>query len=152
MTQQSIPPSGRPLAHWQPRPSAVVLAGGSAVALGSLMPFISVSGIGLGVTPAAKATSVVFGLIVVALGITMRHAAQESARRIASAAALCLCCLGALGYVAFIATGIIGWPVQDSLGNSYTVTFSPDIGILLAVAGCAGGSYAATRALKQRAA
>lgn len=64
------------------------------------MPFISVSGIGLGVTPTAKAASVVFGLVVVALGITMRHGAQESARRIASAAALCLCGLGALGYAA----------------------------------------------------
>jgi hypothetical protein len=150
MTQQSNPQSGFQQAQWQPRPSAVILAGGSAVVLGSLMPFVSVSSIGLGVTPPAKATSVVFGLIVVALAITMRRAAQEHARRSASVAALCLSGLGALGYTAFIAVGIIGWPVQDSLGNSYTVTFSPNLGILLAVAGCVAASCAAVRALKHR--
>ena len=143
-------PRGWQADRTQLSPAAVVLAGGSAVVLGSLLPFISVSDIGVGVTPPAKAMSMVFGLIVVALGITLRRVAQESARRIAGVATFVVSGLGALGYAGFIAAGMIGWPMQDSFGDSYTVTFSPDIGVLLSVAGCVAASLAAVRLLKHR--
>jgi len=36
-------------------------------------------------------------------------------------------------------------PVQDPFGDATSLTFSPDIGIILAVAGCASAYVAAIR-------
>jgi hypothetical protein len=48
-------------------------------------------------------------------------------------------------YVSFILAGITGVPVQDPFGDTTSLTFSPDIGIILAVAGCAAAYVAAIR-------
>jgi hypothetical protein len=114
------------------------------------MPFVSYSGIGLDMSGGSKVMSGLFGLVVIALAIALLRAVQQPARRITGLVTLCLSGLGVLGYAGFIALGIIGFPQQDSLGDSYTVTFSPDIGVLLAVAGCLAASFAAIRSLQHR--
>jgi hypothetical protein len=114
------------------------------------MPFVSYSGIGLAMPGNSKVASGLFGLVVIALAIALLRAVQQPARRITGLVTLCLSGLGALGYAGFIALGIIGWPTQDSFGDSYTVTFSPDIGILLSVAGCLAASFSAMRSLRDR--
>jgi hypothetical protein len=148
MATRFNPQSDQPAGHPRPGSSAVVLAGGSAITLGSLMPFVSFSGIGLGIDGGPKVTSGLFGLIVIALAIMLHRAVQQPARRITGLAAVFLSGLGALGYTSFIALGILGLPQQDSLGDSYTVTFSPAIGVLLSVAGCVAAFYAAIRSLQ----
>ena len=112
------------------------MAGGTAVVLGSLMPWISFNSAGVEVKPGARAASVVLGLVVVALGFAL-HAAPLPGRLAAGIATLCLSSLAGLLYVGFILAGLGGVPEQDPFGDMTTVTFSPNIGIILAVAGCA---------------
>src|SRR5690242_13521407 len=52
--------------------AAWAIAGGTAVFLGSLLPFISFSDPEMGVNPGARAASALFGLIVLGLGIALR--------------------------------------------------------------------------------
>lgn len=144
-TYFNSPPGSQPD---RSRPALWAVAGGSAITLGSLMPFVSYSGIGLDIYGRSKVTSGLFGLVVIALAIALLRAVQQSARRITGLVTLCLSGLGALGYAGFIALGIIGWPTQDSIGDSYTVKFSPGIGVLLSVAGCLAASFAAIRSLQ----
>ena len=150
MTTRFNSSSGSQPDHSQYNAPAVVLAGGSAIVLGSLLPFVSFNDIGVDVTAPAKAMSTAFGFVVIALAITLRRAVQQPARRITSLATLGLSGLGCLGYAGFIALGIVGWPANDGLGDSYTVTFSPNIGVLLSLAGCVAASFAAIRSLQDR--
>ena len=124
--------------------SWVAVAGGAAIAAGSLMPFVTVTSPGATMSPAQKGASVFFGLIVVALGFTLR-VPPRAGRVIAGIAILGLCALAILGYIGFIALGISGMPQQDALGDPFTVTFTPAIGIFLAIAGSAVAAIAAIR-------
>ena len=69
--------------------SLLAMAGGTAVVLGSLMPWISFNSAGAEVKPGAKAASVVLGMIIVALGFALR-AAPLPGRLVAGIATLCL--------------------------------------------------------------
>ena len=64
-----------------------------------------------------------------------------------SIAALGLSALGALGYGITIVAGLAGVTEQNPLGFPVKITFSPGIGILLALAGCAAASVAAIRSV-----
>ena len=127
--------------------SAWAIAGGTAVFLGSLLPFISFSDPEIGVNPGARAASALFGLIVLGLGIALR-AVQRRFLMGTSLATLCLSALGALGYAITIAAGLAGVTEQDPLGDSVKITFSPGIGILLAVAGCVAAAVAGIRSVQ----
>src|SRR6202035_4530235 len=105
------PPGSQP---GRSRPALWAVAGGSAITLGSLMPFVSYSGIGLDMHGRSKVMSGLFGLVVIALASALLRAVQQPARRITGLVTLCLSGLGAIGYAGFIALGIIGWPQQDS--------------------------------------
>ncbi len=125
------------------------MAGGIAVVLGSLMPWVSFNSVGVDVKPGARAASVVLGLVVVALGFALR-AAPLPGRLVAGIATLGLSSLAGLLYAGFILIGINGVPNQDPFGYMTTVKFSPAIGIVLAVAGCGAAFVAAIRSFHHR--
>ena len=91
----------------------------------------------------------VLGLVVVALGFALR-AAPQPGRLAAGIATLCLSSLAGLLYVGFIVVGLHGVPEQDPFGDITTVTFSPDTGIILAVAGCGAAFVAAIMSFHHR--
>ncbi len=125
------------------------MAGGIAVVLGSLMPWVSFNSAGVEVKPGARAVSVVLGLVVVALGFALR-AAPLPGRLVAGIATLGLSSLAGLLYVGFILVGINGVPDLYPFGAMTTVTFLPNIGIILAVAGCGTAFVAAIRSFHHR--
>lgn len=139
----------RPAISPKAQDSLLVMTGGIAVVLGSLMPWVSFNSVGLEVKPEAKAASVVLGLVVMALGFALRVAPRPG-RLVAGIATLCLSALVGLLYAAFILIGINGVPEQDLLGDISAVKFSPGIGIILAAAGCGAAFVAAIRSLQHR--
>jgi hypothetical protein len=139
----------RPAISPKAQDSLLAMAGGTAVVLGSLMPWVSFNSVGTEVKPGAKAASVVLGLVMVALGFALR-AAPLPGRLVAGIATLCLSSLAGLLYVGFILVGIHGVPEQDPFGDMTTVTLSPNIGIILAVAGCGAAFVAAIRSFHHR--
>ena len=147
-------PAGWPLqASQTPGPpnrvadSGWIIAGGSAIFLGSLLPFVSFSDPEVTVNPGARTTTALFGLIVLGLGIALR-AAQRRYLTGTSVAALCLSALGTLGYVITIVAGMAGITEQGPFGIPVKVTFSPGIGILLALAGCVTVGVAGIRSIQ----
>ena len=150
------PPAGwqlwvedRPAISPEAQDSLLAMAGGTAVVLGSLMPWISFNNAGVEVKPGAQAASVVLGLVVVALGFALR-AAPLPGRLAAGIATLCLSSLAGLLYVGVILAGVHGVPQQDPFGDITTVKFFPNIGIILAVAGCGAAFVAAIMSFHHR--
>lgn len=150
------PPPGWPL--WvDDRPAVpakvldswLTMAGGAAVVLGSLLPLVSFNGLDAGVKPAARYTSVAVGLALVALGFALR-AAPQPGRLAAGIAAMSLSVLAGLVYVGFIVAGLTGVLHQVQFGNTASLTFSPNIGIVLAAGGCAAAYTAAIRSFHYR--
>lgn len=150
------PPAGwqlwvedRPAITPKARDSLLAMAGGTAVILGSLMPWISFNSADAEVKPGARTASVVLGLFLVAFGFALR-AAPRPGRLVAGIATLGLSSLAGLLYAGFILAGLGGVPQQDPFGDITTVTFSPDIGVILAVAGCGAAFVAAIRSFHHR--
>jgi hypothetical protein len=139
----------RPAISPKAQDSLLAMAGGTAVILGSLMPWISFNNTGAEVKPGAQAASVVFGLVVVALGFALR-AAPLPGRLAAGIATLSLSSLAGLLYAGFILAGINGVPEPDEFGDMTTVMYSPNIGIILAVAGCGAAFIAAIMSFHHR--
>jgi hypothetical protein len=129
--------------------SLLAMAGGTAVVLGSLLPWISFNSAGVTYKPGAKAASVVLGLVLLALGFALRVAPRPG-RLVAGIAALCLSSLAGLLYVIFILAGLHGVPGQDPFGEIATVRWAPNIGIILAAAGCAAAFLAAILSFHHR--
>jgi hypothetical protein len=139
----------RPAISPKAQDALLAMAGGAAVVLGSLLPWISFNSVGAEVRPGAQAASVVLGLVVVALGFALR-AAPLPGRLVAGIATLGLSSLAGLGYVGFILAGINGVPEPDAFGDMTTVMYSPNIGIILAVAGCGAAFVAAIMSFHHR--
>ena len=139
----------RPAISPKAQDSLLAMAGGTAVVLGSLMPWVSFNSAGVEVKPGARAASVVLGLVVVALGFALR-AAPLPGRLVAGIATLGLSSLAGLLYVGFILVGINGAPDPYPFGDMTTVMFFPNIGIILAVAGCGAAFVAAIRSFHHR--
>ncbi len=139
----------RPAISSVPQDSLLAMAGGAAVVLGSLMPWVSFNSVGVQVNPGARAASVILGLMLAALGFALR-AAPLPGRRVAGIATLGLSSLAGLLYMGFILVGINGVPEQDPFGDITTVTFSPNIGITFVVAGCGAAFVAAIRSFHHR--
>ena len=129
--------------------SLLAMAGGTAVVLGSLMPWVSFNSAGMEVKPGARAASVVVGLAVVALGFALR-AAPRPGRLAAGIATVCLSSLAGLLYVGFILVGIHRVPEQDPFGDIATIKWLPNIGIILAAAGCGAAFVAAIMSFHRR--
>jgi hypothetical protein len=139
----------RPAISPKAQDALLAMAGGIGIVLGSLMPWVSFNSAGVEVKPGAKAASVILGLLVVALGFALR-AASLPGRLAAGIAALCLSSLAGLLYVGFMLIGIHGVPEQDPFGDMASVTFAPNIGIILAAAGCGAAFVAAIMSLHHR--
>ena len=139
----------RPAISPQAQDSLLAMAGGTAIILGSLMPWISFNIAGAEVKPGAQTASLVLGLVVVAVGFALR-AAPRPGRLAAGIATLSLSSLAGLLYVGFILAGINGLPQQDPFGDITTVAYSPNIGIILAVAGCGAAFIAAIMSFHHR--
>jgi len=139
----------RPAISPKAQDSLLALVGGTAVVLGSLMPWVSFNGVGVEVKLEAKAASVVLGLVVVALGLALR-AAPRPGRLVAGIATLGLSSLAGLLYAGFILIGINGVPDQEPFGYMTTMKFSPNIGIILTVAGCGAAFVGAIRSFHHR--
>jgi hypothetical protein len=139
----------RPAISPRVKDSLLAMAGGTTVVLGSLMPWISFNSAGVEVKPGAKAASVVLGLVVVALGFALR-AASLPGRLVAGIATVGLSSLAGLVYAGFILIGMNGVPEQDPFGYMTTVKFAPNIGIILAVAGCGAAFLAAIMSFHHR--
>jgi len=88
-------------------------------------------------------------MIIVALGFALR-AAPLRGRLVAGIATLCLSSLAGLLYVSFILGGLGGVPEPDPFGDISTVTFAPNIGIILAAAGCGAAFVAAIMSFHHR--
>ena len=127
--------------------SAWAIVGGTAIFLGSLLPFVSVSDPEIPVNPGAKGATALFGLIMLGLGIALRAVPRRFLLG-TSVAILCLSALGALGYAITIVGGLVGVTEQDPFGFPEKVTFAPSIGILLALAGCVAAGVASIRSLQ----
>jgi len=150
------PPAGwqlwvedRPTVSPHAKDSLLAMAGGTAVVLGSLLPWISFDSAGVEVKPQAKAASVVLGLVMVALGFALR-AAPLLGRLVAGITTLCLSSLAGLLYAVFILIGINGVPEQDPFGDMTTMKFAPNIGIILILAGCGAAFVAAIMSFHHR--
>jgi hypothetical protein len=150
------PPAGwqlwvedRPAISPRAKDSLLVMAGGTTIVLGSLMPWISFNSTGAEVKPGARTASVVLGLFLVALGFALRSAPRPG-RLAAGIATLGLSSLAGLLYVGFILAGLGGVPQQDPFGDITTVTFTPNIGIILATAGCVVAFVAAIKSFHYR--
>ena len=139
----------RPAISPKAQDSLLAMAGGTAVVLGSLMPWVSFNSAGADVNPGTRAASMVLGLVVVALGFALR-AAPQPGRLVAGIATLCLSSLAGLLYVVFILAGINGVPEPGTFGDMTTVMYSPNIGIILAVAGCGAAFIAAIMSFHHR--
>ena len=151
-----VPPGWEPPPGWQPDPSwpdpppgwnlwiqdtaardrqiraaRWVIAGGSAVFLGSLLPFLSSSQPDFyAVNSNPKETATFFGIILALLGIIMLAKAGQ-ARLISGILAFAAAGLTMLTLAGFIAAGIVG---ADEDGVH--VNFSPQIGIFISILGC----------------
>jgi len=139
----------RPALSLKAKDSLLAMAGGTAVFLGSLLPWISVNSPDVTYTPGAHGSSVLLGLVLLALGFALRVAPRRG-RLAAGIAALCLSSLAGLLYVIFIVAGLHGVPVQDSFGDTATAMWTPDIGIIIAAAGCSAAFLAAILSFHHR--
>lgn len=139
----------RPAISLKAKESLLAMAGGAAVFLGSLLPWISVDSADVTYTPGAKGSSVLLGLVLLALGFALR-VAPRTGRLVAGIAALCLSSVAGLLYVIFIVAGLHGVPWQDPFGDIATVRWTPNIGIILAAAGCGAAFVAAIMSFHPR--
>ena len=124
------------------------MAGGTAVVLGSLMPWISFNSAGVDVNPGRRPR--LWSSAWSWWHSDSRCAAPLPGRLVAGIATLGLSSLAGLLYAGFILAGINAVPEQDPFGDITTVTFSPNIGIILAVAGCGTAFVAAIRSFHHR--
>jgi hypothetical protein len=131
-------------------PGTGVMIGGGAIFAGSWLPLATwtVAGLSLPMVPSAlRSASALFGLMILSLGAAVAFGSPEL-RRGAATAAVGTAVPGALGYLVTILGGLIGYPIPNSLGLTVRVTYSPGVGLVLALAGCAAATVAAIRAFQ----
>jgi hypothetical protein len=121
------------------------LGGGGAVFIGALLPFISGEVTGNGISGGARFTSAFFGLILIGLGVGAQYASAKTGPRapslICGIILLSLAALGFLGYLGFTAIGAVGINQSDGFETIHE-TFSPNIGLIMSLLGCAAAAYA----------
>lgn len=117
----------------------IALAGGLAVTLGSILPFVSYEASSSLVTwqvrPGALAVSFGFGLVLAALVALTRQA------RTRTAACLFLLVLGFLGFCGYMLFTVVGLTGGTQAANVVVVHWSPGPGILLCILGTAVSAF-----------
>jgi hypothetical protein len=122
-----------------------IIGGGAAVFIGSLLPFVSyVPNPYVTLTfNGLRSSGVFFGPIIIGLGAAISYTpaagwfASKAKTKVLAIVLLLLAGLMGLGYVGFAAAGTVGVQEPDGLGSTTTVNFSPNIGLVLAILGCA---------------
>ena len=141
-------------------PTRWALGGGIALFLGALLPFVSVhlstnlfSGgftASTGISGGARFASAIFGLILGGLGAAAQFGpASAGPKRAFKIILLALSALGILGYLGFTVLGIVGFNQTAGLGVSAHETYSPNVGLILSILGCAACIYAGIAFLRQ---
>jgi len=132
-----------------------VLGGGGAVFIGALLPFISGDVTGDGISGGARFSSAFFGLLLIGLGVGAQFASARTGPKtpsqILGIILLALSALGFLGYLGFTAIGAVGIDQSDGFETIHE-TFSPNIGLIMSLLGCAAAAYAGFLILRQRSA
>ena len=119
----------------QIRTARSVIAGGGAVFLGSLLPFLTSSQTDLyPVNSNPKETASFFGVVLAALGLAMLAKAKR-ARLISVILAFIVTGLTMLTLVSFIISGIVGADEEGVMGSA-DVNLSPQVGIFISMLGC----------------
>lgn len=138
------------------RGNGLVLAlwGGSAVAVGALLPFIynaQVDGTpfatGSVISAGDRFISLLFGLLLAGLALWTRY--RPAFRRRIAIASLVVSLLGLAGYCLFTLIGVADITAQASYGPAQ-VSWDPSIGALLSIGGCAACAVAAIVMLRTR--
>jgi hypothetical protein len=96
-----------------------------------------------------KESAAFFGVILAALGVIML-ARSGGRKRAWGILALVLAVLAVLDQGGFLVAGIVGSDQTDSFGDTVHVTFSPHIGIFVALLGCAAAGIGAIMSLRRR--
>jgi hypothetical protein len=131
-------------------PTRWAFGGGLAVFIGALLPFITVSALGIGVSGpisgGPRFASAIFGLILAGLGAGAQFSSagtgSRSPSRVFAIFLLVLSALGLLGYLGFTLIGLIGTNEDTLFGESVRLTYSPNIGLIMSILGCAAALYA----------
>lgn len=120
-----------------------IIAGGSAAFVGSLLPFLSSSQPDIyQVSSAPKETAAFFGIVLAVLG-TVMLAKSRRARLISGILTLIVAALTILTLGGIVIAGIIGTNETSPFGDSVHVNFSPQIGIIISILGCAATAIGA---------
>src|SRR6516164_1053049 len=115
----------------QVRAAIWTIAGGGAVLLGSLLPFLSSSQPDVyTISSAPKESAAFFGVILAVPGVIML-AKSNRAKLIAAILTLIIAGLAVLELGGFILAGIVGTNETDPFGSSVHINFSPQIGIFV---------------------
>jgi hypothetical protein len=123
--------------NWQVRAAGWVIAGGAAVFLGSLLPFLASPRPDYYTLSAApKDMAEFFGIVLAILGGVMR-ARSRRVHVISGISAFIVAGLTELALLGLIAAGIHGFNQTDVLFGTSHVTWSPQIGIFISAIGCA---------------
>jgi hypothetical protein len=141
-------------------PTRWALGGGLALFLGALLPFVSVhlssnifSGgftVSTGISGGGRFASAIFGLILAGLGAAAQFgSANPGPKRAFKIVLLALSALGILGYLGFTLIGIVGFTQTAGLGVSAHETWSPNVGLIMSILGCAACIYAGIAFLRQ---
>jgi hypothetical protein len=124
------------------------IGGGAAVFLGSILPFVTNTTnsdyASFSISGGGRTASALFGLVLIIIGYSIRHRSAPTATRPKApigleVTLLVLSAVGVLGYLGFAAAGLAGFQDQTDLGP-VTITYSPSIGLILAVLGCAAAA------------
>jgi hypothetical protein len=138
------------------RENGFVLAlwGGIGVAIGALLPFIynvQVDGTpftaGYVINAGDRFMSLLFGLLLAGLALWTRY--RPAFRRPIAIASLVVSLLGLAGYCFFTLAGVAGITMQTD-ADPAQVTWDPNIGAMLSIAGCAACAVAAIVMLRTR--
>jgi hypothetical protein len=138
------------------RENGFVLAlwGGIGIAIGALLPFIynvQVDGTpfaaGSVISAGDRFISLLFGLLLAGLALWTRY--HPAFRRRIAIASLVVSLLGFAGYSLSTLAGVAGITMQTDVGPAQ-VSWYPNIGALLSIAGCAACAVAAIVMLRTR--
>jgi hypothetical protein len=127
--------------------SLVAMAGGALIIAGSLLPWVSFDAAGPTIKPGVKIAAAVLGAILVGLSFAVRVAPRPG-RTVAGVFAAILSGLAFLAYDGFMLLGNHGIPSTDDVGDPTTITFHPNIGIIVMVIGSILVFQGVIRALK----
>jgi hypothetical protein len=120
-----------------------VIAGGIAAFLGSLLPFLTSTQPDLyQVNSTPRETAEFFGIVLAVLGVIM-FARSGRARLISGILTLIAAGLTAMELIFLTVVGVAGFEAADPFGDTVHVNFSPQVGIFIAILGCAAAGIGA---------